>query len=221
MKQSQLSKPCTRQHKNRVQDQSVKCLKEEHEILQMDGILLMILMVTQRYLTTHRYKMKSATLFYQKRWKQQSKHWGWEKSSGADNMSTELDQAAEGQAMVDILTSIISRLQPQVEEITAEEQAGFRAGRSTTEQIFSLGSSAINICSISRISTMTSQTSRRLLRVWQEAFWARINVKTLRVVENLYEKAKSAVLFMVVQETSSELQSGPTRVSRPTLTNPL
>ena len=33
---------------------------------------------------------------------------------------------------------IINRLQPQAEEIFAEEQAGFRAGRSTTEQIFYL-----------------------------------------------------------------------------------
>ena len=31
-----------------------------------------------------------------------------------------------------------SDFQPQAEEITAEEQAGFRAGRSTTEQIFNL-----------------------------------------------------------------------------------
>ena len=33
---------------------------------------------------------------------------------------------------------ILNRLQPQAEEIIAEEQAGFRAGRSTTEQIFNL-----------------------------------------------------------------------------------
>ena len=33
---------------------------------------------------------------------------------------------------------ILSRLKPQVEKIFAEEQAGFRAGRSTTEQIFNL-----------------------------------------------------------------------------------
>ena len=33
---------------------------------------------------------------------------------------------------------ILSRLKPQAEKIIAEEQAGFRAGRSTTEQIFNL-----------------------------------------------------------------------------------
>ena len=33
---------------------------------------------------------------------------------------------------------ILNRLKPQVEKIVAEEQAGFRAGRSTTEQIVNL-----------------------------------------------------------------------------------
>ena len=37
-----------------------------------------------------------------------------------------------------ILKIILNRLQPHAEEIIAEEQAGFRAGRSTTEQIFNL-----------------------------------------------------------------------------------
>ena len=122
--------------------------------------------------------MKSITLFYEKRWKQQSKRWRWE------SQPAELVQAG-GEAMIDILTAIcnkiwktgewpttwtqslvitvpkkgnlqlcqnyrtislishpskvmlkiiLNRLQPQVEEIIAEEQAGFRAGKSTTEQ---------------------------------------------------------------------------------------
>ena len=37
-----------------------------------------------------------------------------------------------------MLKGILNRLKPQVEEIIAEEQAGFRAERSTTEQIFNL-----------------------------------------------------------------------------------
>ena len=37
-----------------------------------------------------------------------------------------------------MLKVILNRLKPQAEEIFAEEQAGFRAGRSTTEQIFNL-----------------------------------------------------------------------------------
>ena len=35
-----------------------------------------------------------------------------------------------------MLKVIMNRLKPQAEEIIADEQAGFRAGRSTTEQIF-------------------------------------------------------------------------------------
>ena len=37
-----------------------------------------------------------------------------------------------------ILKIILNRLKPQAEKIIAEEQAGFRTGRSTTEQIFKL-----------------------------------------------------------------------------------
>ena len=38
-----------------------------------------------------------------------------------------------------MLKIMLNRLQSQAEQIIAEEQAGFRAGRSTTEQIFNLG----------------------------------------------------------------------------------
>ena len=37
-----------------------------------------------------------------------------------------------------MLKIVLNRLKPQAEKIIAEEQAGFRAGRSTTEQIFNL-----------------------------------------------------------------------------------
>ncbi len=37
-----------------------------------------------------------------------------------------------------MLKVILNRLKPLAENIIAEEQAGFRAGRSTTEQIFNL-----------------------------------------------------------------------------------
>ena len=55
-----------------------------------------------------------------------------------------------------MLKVILNRLQPQAEEIIAEEQAGFTAGRSTTEQILISGSSASHTCNISRISTISS-----------------------------------------------------------------
>ena len=37
-----------------------------------------------------------------------------------------------------MLKIILNRLKPQAEKIIAEKQAGFKAGRSTTEQIFTL-----------------------------------------------------------------------------------
>ena len=37
-----------------------------------------------------------------------------------------------------MLKIILNNLNPHVEKITVEDQAGFRAGRSTTEQIFNL-----------------------------------------------------------------------------------
>ena len=37
-----------------------------------------------------------------------------------------------------MLKIVLKRLKPQAEKIIAEEQAGFRAGMSTTEQIFNL-----------------------------------------------------------------------------------
>ena len=139
-------------------------------------------------MTAHRCQMKNITLFYEKRWKQHPKRRRWEKSAGVRNIPAELVRA-EGEAMIDILTSIcnkfwktgewpttwiqslviilpkkgnlqlcqnyrtislishlskvmlkiiLNRLEPKAEEIIAEEQTGFRAGRSTTEQIFSL-----------------------------------------------------------------------------------
>ena len=42
------------------------------------------------------------------------------------------------------MNAILNRLKPQAERIIAEEQAGFRAGRSTTGQIFNLRIPSIN-----------------------------------------------------------------------------
>ncbi len=55
-----------------------------------------------------------------------------------------------------MLKIILNRLKPQAEKIVAEEQAGFRAGRSTTEQIFNLRILCENISSTSKTSTMSS-----------------------------------------------------------------
>ena len=52
---------------------------------------------------------------------------------------TTTQQQQQQQHSSQVMLKVISnRLKPQSEEIIAEEQAGFRAGRSTTEQIFNL-----------------------------------------------------------------------------------
>ena len=55
-----------------------------------------------------------------------------------------------------MLKIILNKLTPQAENIIAEEQTGFRAGRSTTELIFNLRMLCENICSTSKTSTMSS-----------------------------------------------------------------
>ena len=62
-----------------------------------------------------------------------------------------------------MLKVILNRLKPQAEEIMAEEQAGFRAGRSTTEQIFNLRILGEKTSNNSRICTMSSLISKRPL----------------------------------------------------------
>ena len=51
-----------------------------------------------------------------------------------------------------MLKILLNRLKPQAEEIIAEEQAGFRAGWSTSEQIFNLR----NTFNISKACIMSS-----------------------------------------------------------------
>ena len=98
-----------------------------------------------------------------------------------------------------MLKVILNRLKHQAEEIIDEEQAEFRAARSTTEQIFSLR--------ILREKYLQHQQNLFLVfidfkkaidRVWQAALWAtlrqyHINANLVRSIEQLYSMATSAV----------------------------
>ena len=100
-----------------------------------------------------------------------------------------------------MLKIILNRLQPQAEEIIAEEQAGFRAGRSTTEQIFNLRILCNNYLKHQQnLYHVFIDFKKAFDRVWHEALWAtmrkyNINASIIRAIENLYDKAQSAVLF--------------------------
>ena len=76
-----------------------------------------------------------------------------------------------------MLKIILNRLKPQAEKIIAEEQAGFRVGRSTTEQIFNL-----------RILCEKYLQHQQDLS-WYTALWAamKYNISTnlIRVIKNL------------------------------------
>ena len=99
-----------------------------------------------------------------------------------------------------ILKITLNRLKPQAEKIS-EEHAGFRAGRSTTEQIFNLRilckkyhQHQQDLCHV------FIDFKKAFERVWHAAFWATMkkhNTSTslIRVIKNFYDKATSAVLL--------------------------
>ena len=100
-----------------------------------------------------------------------------------------------------MLKIILNRLQPQAEEIIAEEQAGFRAGRSTTEQIFNLRILCEKYLQHQQnLYHVFIDFKKAFDRVWHKALWAtmrkyNINASIIPAIENLYDKAQSAVLF--------------------------
>ena len=101
-----------------------------------------------------------------------------------------------------MLKIILHRLQPQAEEIIAEEQVSFRAGRSTAEQIFDLRILCEKYLQHRQnfIYHDFIDFKNAVDRVWHEALWAsmrnyNINASIIRAIENLYDKAQSAVLF--------------------------
>ena len=59
-----------------------------------------------------------------------------------------------------MLKIILNKLKPQAEKIIPEEQAGFRAERSTTEQIFNLRILCEKYLQHQQDLTVSSQTSR-------------------------------------------------------------
>ena len=98
-----------------------------------------------------------------------------------------------------MLKVILNRLKPQAEEIIAEEQAGFRTGRSTTEQIFNLRI----LCEKypqhqQNLYHVFIDFKKAFDRVWQAALWAtmrkyNISANLVRTIKQLYDKATSAV----------------------------
>ncbi|KAK2180178.1 hypothetical protein NP493_454g03017 [Ridgeia piscesae] len=97
------------------------------------------------------------------------------------------------------LKILLNRLKPQAEKIIAEEQAGFRPGRSTTEQIFNLRILCEKYLQHQQdLYHVFIDFKKAFDRVWHAALWAimrhfNTNANLIRMIQNLYEKATSAV----------------------------
>ena len=100
-----------------------------------------------------------------------------------------------------MLKVILNRLKPQAEKIIAEKQAGFRAGRSTTEQIFNLRILCEKYLQHQQdLYHVFINFKKAFDGVWHAALWAttmKYNISTnlIQDIKNLYNKATSADLF--------------------------
>ena len=100
-----------------------------------------------------------------------------------------------------MLKIILNRLKPQVEKIIAEDQAGFRAGRSTTKQIFNLQIHCEKYLQHQQdLYHVFIDFKKAFDRVWYAALWATVqkydvSTNLIRVIKNLYDMPTSAVLF--------------------------
>ena len=100
-----------------------------------------------------------------------------------------------------MLKILLNRLKPEAEKIIAEEQAGFRPERSTTEQIFNLRIRCERYLQHQQyLYHIFNDFKKAFDRVWHEALWATmrlysININLITVIQKLYEKATNAVCF--------------------------
>ena len=100
-----------------------------------------------------------------------------------------------------MLKIILQRLKQKSEEILSEEQAGFRAGRSTAEQIFNIRI-LIEKCLQHQQDLYHNfiDFKKAFDRVWHEGLWHvmrqyNFDEDLIQVIESLYKSAKSAVLL--------------------------
>ena len=122
-----------------------------------------------------------------------------------------------------MLRILLNRLNPQAEEIIKEEQAGFRAGRRTTEQIFGLRILCDKYLQHQQsLYYVFVDFKKAFDRVWHAALWAtmrlyNINANLIRTIECLYNKATNAVYH---DSNTGELFRTKIRVHRGCLLSP-
>ena len=95
----------------------------------------------------------------------------------------------------------MNRLKPQTEKINTEEQAGFRASTSATEQIFSLRILCEkHLQQQQDLYHVFIDFKKAFDRVWHVALWAtmqKYNISTnlIRVIKHLYDMVTGEVLL--------------------------
>ena len=100
-----------------------------------------------------------------------------------------------------MLKILLNRLNPQAETIIVEEQAGFRPGRSTTEQIFNLRILCERYLQHQQdLFHVFVDFKKAFDRIWHAALSStmklyNINANLIKVIESLYSKATSAVYY--------------------------
>ena len=100
-----------------------------------------------------------------------------------------------------MLKIILNRLKPQAKKIITEEQAGFRAGKSTTEKIFNQQILCERYLQHQQnLYLVFIDFKKAFDRVSHAALWAtmkkyNISANLIQVIKNLNDKATSAVLF--------------------------
>ena len=100
-----------------------------------------------------------------------------------------------------MLKVIQRRQQPIAEELLSEEQAGFRAGRSTNEQIFNLRIIQEKYTEHQKpLYHIFIDFQKAFDRIWLAALWDtmkrfNINARLINVIQSLYEKAISVIYY--------------------------
>ena len=97
---------------------------------------------------------------------------------------------------------MLNRLKPQAEKIIAEEQAGFRAEKSTTEQIFNLRILCEKYLQHQQDFNHVFIDSKKAFdRVWHAALWA--TVKKYNISTNLIQVIKKTSITSPLVPSSS------------------
>ena len=111
-----------------------------------------------------------------------------------------------------MLKIILNRLKPEAENIIAEEQAGFRPGCNTTEQIFNLRILCERYLQHQQdLYHVFIDFKKAFDRVWHAALWA--SMRLYNIIQTLLTRfrismTRPTVQFasIAAQETGSELQ---------------